>query len=630
MPSTEGLIPWRDQEQARAQGGAAMGDPNRGGKATIRPVGVKADDSAISDVVGSILLVAITVLVAAGFAIILFAFDGPPDRLHVDVELRTTPGVDGVWETGDERMELVHLGGEPLHKGSTTLTYTADSVLRSYSGATLGYAGSVFEDDGDGQMTIGEAWQSPAAAGDYLDLAQDEAVAASLVSADEVGQLIAAGTVTGGGIILTAGGGSCSPDTAAPVVVVSHSPSNLASSSGSSGVVVTAVASDLCSAVNTAVAPRLWYRIYPGPVPGPATYTDAGAMTLQSGTTWTKTIAAPAGGWLTAWGQSLDFYVAGVRDMAATPNVLLQTPTISDTIDLVGTSTFVQYSNPVAGGFVTAAPFANLGANDGVYGQVLEACIGGPPVSNVQALCGKTAGGVSVSSPELALTSSDQRASMTGSGTAVHVTGFDVPGTPSSITAFSISYEAQRGTGGPTSPIVQLEYQFNTACSGTWTAAGTSFTVSVTSDVTTTRPVTGTFTVAQIESLCVRARVTNAADRPLLTDALSITVTYSATTATHDLNLGLGWNGLPAGTGGQLEIDYRVASGETYTVEKYTGATWTACSGSLASTTGTVFQCTLTAAELLSGSPLVRILGAPDALAPTTLQLDYVRLVVFT
>lgn len=592
---------------------------------------LRDDRAAVSDVIGAMLMVGMTVMAAVGFAVVLFAFEGPANQLHVDIELRTTPGADGSWDTGDERMELVHLGGEPLEQDRTTLSYTADGVSRSYTGTALGYSGSAFADDGDGRMTIGEAWQSPAAAPDYLTLAQDEGVSASLASAQEGSQLIASGTVTGGGILLTAGGGgSCSPDVTAPQVVLSHAP-DVTSSSGLAGVLVTAAATDLCGPVDAAVAPRLWYRISPGPAPGPSSYTDLGAMTLGAGTTWTKTIPAPSGGWLFAWGQSLDFYVTGVKDTAAIPNTLFQSTTMTDSIDLVGESAFVQYANAVAGAFVVTAPFANMGANDGLDAQVLEACTGGPPVSNVQSLCGKTSGGVSVTSPELALTSNNQRSSMTGSGTAVHVTGFDVPGDPSSITAFAISLESQRGTGGSTNPNVQLEYQFDAACSGTWTTAGSTFGVTTTSDTTTTRSVSGTFTVVQIETLCVRARVTNAASRPLLTDALSVTVTYSGTTTTHDLNLELGWNGLdPLALNGLLEVDYRVASGETYTVEKFNGATWTACSGSLTSTAGTTYQCTMSLAELLGGSPLVRILGVSDSGAPSTLRLDHARMAVFT
>jgi hypothetical protein len=596
-----------------------------------RRTGLRQERAAISDVLGSLLMVGITVISAVGFGIVLLAFDGPPDQLHVDVELRTTPGADGLWETGDERMELVHMGGEPLDQDSTTLRYTADSVAHTYSGATLGYVGSAFEDDGNGLMTIGEAWQSPAAVADYLNVAQDEGVTAFLVSAEEQSRLIASGTVTGGGILLTAGSGSCTPDITAPTVLLSNAP-DLTSGSGSSAVTVTAVASDACGPVDVATAPHLWYRITPGPLPGPSSYTDAGAMTFQSGTTWTRNIAAPVGGWSLAWGQTLQYYVTGLKDTAAVPNTLSQSGTTSDAIALVGSSTFVEYANAVAGVFVTAAPFANMGADDGAEAQFLEACTGGPPVSNIQALCGRTTGGVSVSSPDFALASDNQRSTMTGSGTSVHVTGFDVPAVPSSITAFTISYEAQRGTGGATNPTVQLEYQFNSACSAAWTTAGSTFSISSTSDTTTTRVVTTgqPYTEAEIESLCVRARVTNAATRPLLTDTLSLTATYSGATTTYDVNLELGWNGLPVGLTGLFELDYRVAAGETYTVEKYNGATWTACSGSLTSTTGTTFQCTLSLVELLSGSPLVRVLGTSDAGAPTTLRMDYARMVVFT
>lgn len=588
------------------------------------------EDAAVSDIIGSILLVGITVVAAAAFGIVLLAFDGPADQLHVDIELRTTPGADGLWDTGDERMELVHLGGEPLLQSQTTLTYTADGTQHRYSGSTLGYVGSAFADDGDGRMTIGEVWTSPAAAPDYLDVAQDEAVTASLVSSEDISQLVAAGTVTGGGIVLDTSV-SCTPDITDPTVVLSKTPTDLTSSSGTTAVVVTAVGSDACNAVDTTVAPHLWYRISPGPLPGPAAYTDAGAMTYVSGTTWTKTVTAPAGGWVLAWGQTLQLYVTGVKDTAPTPNTLTQSQTLSDAVDLVGSSHFVQTHDAIAGTFVSTAPFANLGANDNVEAQVLEACNAGAPISNVQSLCGSTAGGSGVTSAAQALRSDDLRSSNTGPGTAVQVSGFDVPGEPASITGFTISYEGQRGTGGSTNPTVQLEYQFDATCASAWTSAGSTFGVTTTSDSTTTRNVGGVVTIAEVESLCVRALVTNAANRPLLTDALTVSVTYSGATTTHDLNLELGWTSLnPLATSGLLDIEYNVASGESYTVEKFNGLTWTACAGAMTSTTAANFQCTLSLAELLVGSPLVRIVGTVDAGAASTLEIDYVRLAVFT
>ncbi len=585
------------------------------------------DGRAVSDVVGSVLLVGITVISAAGFGLLLFAFDGPPDTLHINLELRTDAGADGTWGTGDERFQVVHLGGEALARTGTTLSFTADGTTSTFAGTGLGSAFS------DGELVIGEVWESPAST--LLVLDQDEGVETTLVeSTGGSSALLAAGTVTGGGIIVSTGGGSCAPDTGDPTVAFVQSPTNLATSLGTTGLAVSIVASDACSAVDIATAPHLWYRISPGPLPGPSAFTDTGAMAFTSGTTWTKTLSAPTGGWLYAWGQTLQYYVTGVTDTATTPNVLSQSATRSDVVDLVGASAFVQSARLVAGAFEAVGPFANMQADDGTDARLLEACATGPPVAGVQTLCGTGTGGTSVTAPESALTSNDQRASMSGAGAAVYATGFDVPAEPTAISQFAINYEGQRGTGGAVDPVVQLEYQYGApACTGAWTSAGSAFTITSTSDTTTTRTVTtgAPFSAAQVESLCVRARIT-LGTRTLLTDALQVEVTYDpVSTPAHDLNVEVSWSGLdPLAVNGLVDIQYTAAAGESYTVEKYTGLTWTACSGTMASTSIANFQCPLSLAELLGGSPTLRILGASDAAATTTLRIDYVRVAVTT
>ena len=223
--------------------------------------------------------------------------------------------------------------------------------------------------------------------------------------------------------------------------------------------------------------------------------------------------------------------------------------TRSDEIELSGVASFASHANEVAGRFATAAPFSRVQADDGLSAQIVEACTGGAPASNVQALCGTTAGGVSVTSADQAIRSDDSRATTAGAGTSVHVTGFDVPqSTQATLSSFTIVHEGARGGGGSTNPTVQLEYQFDASCSGAWTAAGATFTLTSTSDATTTRTVSAgaPYAISQIESLCVRARVT-VADRSLLTDALSITVTYPGATTTYDLNTEFGWTGLAVG-----------------------------------------------------------------------------------
>src|SRR5688572_371431 len=96
-----------------------------GEPARIRPVGVRGDEAAVSDVLGSLLLVGITVVSAFGFGLLLLSFEGPSDTLHADLELRTDPGTNG-WGSGDETVQVVHLGGEDLEGGDLTIYFTVD------------------------------------------------------------------------------------------------------------------------------------------------------------------------------------------------------------------------------------------------------------------------------------------------------------------------------------------------------------------------------------------------------------------------------------------------------------------------------------------------------------------------
>jgi FlaG/FlaF family flagellin (archaellin) len=601
-----------------------------------RDAALRQDQAAVSDVLGAILLVSITVASATAFGVVLLAFDGPSDVLRVSLEMRTTRGVDGAWGTGDERVELVHLGGEPMPASSTTVRFTADLVESSFSGAS-GLA-SAFS---DGELTIGEVWESPAST--VLDLDQEEPVDAQIVSGERRGtDLLASGTVTGGGIVLDVGGGGggCSPDDDPPTVSISRSPSNLNTNSGTTAVAVTVTGADACGTVrmdNTAeFRPNLWYRISPGPLPGPTAYTDLGDMAVVPGpgsTSWTLNVPAPTGGWSLAWQQVLQVYVTGVTDTNG--NVLDQSSVSSDIIDLVGSSTFAEFPIAVAGQFLASAPFTNMAADDGLEAQYIEACTGGPPSANDQVLCAASATGVGVTSANLAVTSDNQRSSHSGVGSYVAVYGFDVPAAGATFTRFTATWEGQRSAGSGTNPTVQMEYILDAACpaTGIWATIGAPFSPTTSDTTVTSTAVSIGLTTIQVESLCVRARVTSGT-RAVLTDQVYITPRYSPPApTTYDLNLELGWSGLtvPASSTGLFEMEYRVGTGESYTVEKSNGAGgWTACTGAASSTTSTLYRCSLTFTELSSGSPSIRILGTVDAAAASTLRMDHARMVVFT
>ncbi|MHB1261426.1 MAG: type IV pilin N-terminal domain-containing protein [Thermoplasmatota archaeon] len=597
-----------------------------------------SDRAAVSDVIGAMLMVGITVMAAVGFAVVLFAFDGPADQLHVDIELRTTPGADGLWETGDERMELVHLGGEPMQQDRTTLSYTADAVAHTYTGTTLGYTGSAFADDGDGRMTIGEAWQSPAAGPDYLDLAQDEGVAASLASSQEGSQLIASGTVTGGGILLTAGGGSCSPDLTAPTVVLSNAP-DLTSSSGGA-VTITAVASDFCGPVNVGVAPHLWYRITPGPLPGPAAYTDAGAMAFQSGTTWTKSVSAPIGGWVAAAGQTLQYYVTGLVDTAASPNTLAQSAAKSDVVDPISVYRYVTsiVTTPITGiGTIGDVSKAQDDLTPGVYTVLTEGGVLGPPGSSTTTLAGTTAASAplagSVTNPSNVNSLTDDAARATGIdvGESVELNGFDVPAAATGVTNVKIHADVRKDANGGKDVVYRLDYKLGAL--GVWNLEPSTHTVTSNTDGLVNRDLAAAITsVADVETnLYVRAYYQGesgtGASHALEVDRLYIEVTYStAAGTTYDLDLQADFTSIQAGTTHTLELVH-ATSIDTFNVLVYdwVATTWRTCAPVLDGSP-TDYSCLLSANEVQANAARIRFTDVDVANTSVgTLSLDYLR-----
>lgn len=110
------------------------------------------DDAGVTEVLSSVLVVGITTVMMGGLAVLLFSLPGPTERVHVDLGLSLEKG-SGAWGSGDEKLVLTHLGGEPLTRGRTTIEVLVEGTPTSYEGAGLG---SVF----DGDFVLGEEWRA--------------------------------------------------------------------------------------------------------------------------------------------------------------------------------------------------------------------------------------------------------------------------------------------------------------------------------------------------------------------------------------------------------------------------------------------------------------------------------------
>lgn len=107
----------------------------------------------MSEVVGSMLTVAITVVLMAAVFALFLKIPGPEDTVHADLTVEADPGSGG-WGTGDEHVVVTHKGGEALAQQTTTIRLTIDQNQTEIMGDALGFD--------DGVLTIGQRWRSPA------------------------------------------------------------------------------------------------------------------------------------------------------------------------------------------------------------------------------------------------------------------------------------------------------------------------------------------------------------------------------------------------------------------------------------------------------------------------------------
>lgn len=621
-----------------ATGGGRAMSPSRRQQAAQRRAqaalrALREDRAAVSDVLGALMLVGITVIAAVGLGILLLSFDGPENQLHADLELRTDPGTGG-WASGDESVQVVHLGGEDV---------PADGVMVRFSVGSSDYC---FGDEagcsalssawGDGALSIGETWEAPTVP--PLNLAADTGVDVTVVLTGVLSQVLASGLVSGAEDPSSV---SCLIDTSAPTGSFSHA--DLKTSDRTAAFQVVLVATDLCGEVDETVLPTLHYRVTPALSGVPSTYADAGSnlgtMPFLAGTGFVLSIPAPSGtfGWASAYGRTVEWYASGLTDEAVpTPNSG-DTATDSELIQVIGASAAAPDSITLtAGHFTAAGPQANLNTNNGVNALLQEACMITQPALNIQSLCGTTTTGFGTYSNQGNILFSDNsRSTHSQTGSYVEAYDFDLPATSSDISSLSIIWEGSRGGGSGSNPTLAIEANFGPDYSSTST--GWSLVSTITpgaSEGTSTMPwlLAGPWTADQFSNLHVRARISNAATKTIDTDAFYIIVTYPSSVTVRDLDAQFNWDLGSYASGSairELQLEYLVATGETYTVEVYNGSTWDTCTGSLTATTLTAYTCSLTEAQVTQG-PLARIRGSAsnDSTAPSSLALDYAHVLV--
>ncbi|HLF16935.1 MAG TPA: type IV pilin N-terminal domain-containing protein, partial [Candidatus Thermoplasmatota archaeon] len=205
-----------------------------------------AGDAAVSDVIGSILLVAITVLTVGAFALLLFAFDGPRDVPQTNLAVTVQPG-NGNWGNGDERIVIHHLGGDALTEGGIRIAYSVNSgAVTSVSGSALGFL--------QGQFKIGDTWTSPVLTLQSTDVVHVNVVAQAKNSGEA---LLASLNIIPAQV---SAGSTCPFDSTAPSGSWLQSPSDVTILT-SSAITVTLTVTDDCAGPDPAAIPHVFWGI---------------------------------------------------------------------------------------------------------------------------------------------------------------------------------------------------------------------------------------------------------------------------------------------------------------------------------------------------------------------------------
>ena len=556
---------------------------------------------------GSILLVAITVVVAVAFAVLMLQFKGPAKVPVSHVATSLGAGSSG-WGTGDESLRLTHNGGDPLLASQTKIVYSVNGVTTTLTGTTGPNAlGGAFA---DGKLTVGEVWVRT------TSLAATDNVAMAVVYTGSGTSLLAQATLVPGNL---PSGQVCIFDVSPPSVSTwVQAPADVNTASVGA-VTVTATLADDCFGVSQTATPELWWRINPGTNPA---FAQAAAMTLTGTSTWQGTI--PSAVWATKTGQTLEYELRAMTDLAS-PAHTGTSVRQADLVDLFTQYTYVGTAT-VQPGVLANRAGAPSASDSGAVATITENGITTfAPTTQVSAGVGWTAVATDTQ------TSNDVYATASGNPGALRLGGYPDPVAAGAITAVKIKVEQS------ISPFVDDTWTVQACAAGgacgvaTVAQAGSLADSVKTFDVTALRPAAcaAAWTWACINSIetSIQPVKVASADGTWRVDFVTVEVTFaSAQTAVQ-----FDFTGVPAGAVGtrNVQLSYSTAL-DTFNVQVYdwVAGTWSTPCATLNSAGLTSWTCVLSANQYSAGLGLVRIRFAD--VAPTTapvgvLTLEYAR-----
>ncbi len=562
---------------------------------------LRADEHAVSDAIGNILMIGITIAISGGLALTVTSMLKPDPYYGAEVGAELADQ-DSLWGTGNERVTVKLLWGEPLEKKWTKIYITAGGLRDEYSDADLDQGFS------DGKLTLGESW--------YVDktiAAGQEVMVEVVAERGDASKLLSSSTFRSEGF-------SCTTDTAAPTAQSwTQSPSDVDNET-SGDVTVTVTMTDDCSGVDNGFDPTLYYRMQDGTSPA---YTSAGAMTRVGMGRWTGTV--PDQTWSNQTGNTLQYYVSGTRDLRSNSG---DTSARADPIQgTVLTYTYVN-GNTLNNGTIANFTNAQSAADSTAKATLTE----GSQTSTIvyeQYATSVISYENEVNSPHKTLLEPDGQHTITENKDKKHKVGA-YQGRSGAITKVEVGYTgyyvAEAGFNeNPNAQEVEIKYFIDGSDGSTRPRFNVyNTTTTVYTDVTADE-VSWSWTDIESGQIEVKSKTQdNKVD--LYTDSTWFRITADGTGYT--MNIEMDFLSVPAAIQYDLELNYWVQGSENFDVEVWNGTAWNQRGATLGDPSWTTWSYRLTDNEYNGGVPKLRFMDE-DPLAGTSskLHLDYVRVV---
>ncbi|MEA3165320.1 MAG: Archaeal Type pilin, N-terminal [Thermoplasmata archaeon] len=587
--------------------------------------------AAVSDTVGNILLVGITVGMAAGLGFLLLSFDGPEAVPQVNLGVRVEPG-NANWGNGDETIVIHHGGGDAVEASAIAVRYSINNgPVTTVTGNALATGNAanaaVFA---DGRFSIGESWRSsnlnlPATAKVHVNVVHRGGASSALVAVDLIPAQVSAGS-------------NCPFDTSAPTGSWTQSPPDLTITSNTA-VTLTLQLTDGCAGVDPANVPHIYWAI------SPTAPTDKGAMTSLGNDQWRATIPVPAGGWSQQGLKTLQYYATPLADLRGNSASSIVR---NDVIELVGAT--MQYITVPGTTVVAPTPAmtspGNMGAADGLFATLTEAnttpaCTPGTVTlsTNAEASTVGTWASTGTAPTDATTDNSGYRTfanapTSTSTGTQLRL-GFPNPTAGCTITSVKVLVDQRVQTTFIDDGRRIYACFAGSACGTTATATqlASSSDAVRTFDLTTLRPGGGSWSwtdVNNFETAIQPVQSGAGRDGTWRVDHVQLQVISVTSPAAYTGIAQLDWTGIVAGSAHYVDIGYTGAADESFVVNvwDWSTSTFNTRSPQLSATTLSQYVYLMTASEV-SGSGQVRLRIAdfnPVDTTLSTVNLDYARI----